>query len=920
MDTADNLTEELAESAERFMRTRGLALTAESRRVFALSDFARRVVERQQDWFEGACRDGYFGEFWPQERLRSRFSAELDAIVGVSGDMQVLQSALRQFRAREQLRIVWRHLMRAADVAETMASCSVMADVVIDATLKAIAPWVIARLGEPRAEGGGSTPVPPVVFALGKLGARELNLSSDIDLVMAYPVAGKTTAGRTNQQYFVALAQALIEALDPVTADGFVFRVDLRLRPYGGSGPLAMHFAAMEQYFETQGRDWERYAFIKARPCAGDIEVGERFLGVLRPFIYRRYLDYGAIDALRDMASRLTQERGNRRDVKLGAGGIRDIEFLVQLEQLIFGGREPALQHRQLLTVLATLGSSGHFPPAEVRTLEQAYLFLRDTEHSIQAEDDRQTQMLPDTEVGRERVARGLGFESLEAFSKSLEDHRRAVAAIFEDAVRPPQVSSVTKVWPDGDAAALSNAGFDDPRRAHDAMASLRTALSRPSVGKEGRTRLDALMPALLDAVLAQREGSAEVIERVVSLIKVVLRRSSYLVLLRENPAVVQRLVRLVGESRWLAEELVRQPVFLDTLLDIRERVATPERTELERELNQQIPPGSDEEAVFEGLRLFKESHVFKAAVAEVEGELPLMQVSDYLTYLAEIILEAVLEFVWRQMAEAAPEDERAFIIVGYGKLGGLELGPGSDLDLVFIHDLAGESAQFLHRLVRKLLHMLTVPTYFGPLYEVDMRLRPSGNSGTMVSSLDAFRRYQTAQAWNWEHQALVRARVVAGDAELGRRFADVRRDILCQVRDEASVRRAVVEMRERMTRHDALGQQSAAELKRGAGGIVDIEFMVQYLVLAWAHRYPALALYTDDVRILEVAGTTGVLHGEQAQALTDAYLALRVQWHRNALELGTLGGDETALEEHRLRVRDIWRELMELAGTRTEH
>jgi glutamate-ammonia-ligase adenylyltransferase len=409
-------------------------------------------------------------------------------------------------------------------------------------------------------------------------------------------------------------------------------------------------------------------------------------------------------------------------------------------------------------------------------------------------------------------------------------------------------------------------------------------------------------------------------LERIVAFLRVVLRRSSYLVLMQENPQIVERLVRLIGASAWIAAELVRQPANLDMLLDPRERVLEPDRAAFEDELAERVAATTGEEALFDALRLFKESHVFKAAVAEVEGTLPLMKVSDWLTWLAEAILETVLRELWREFRDAAgaphtaPGERLAFVIVGYGKLGGLELSPASDLDLVFVHALPEQAAQFLHRFVRRLLHMLTVPTYFGPLYEVDMRLRPSGNAGTMVSSIDAFERYQGRGAWLWEHQALVRARFVAGDPALGARFEEVRRAVLCSPRDPEEVRGAVLAMRERMARHDAVPHDEAltiAGLKRGSGGIVDIEFMVQYLVLAWAHQNPSLADWPDNVRILESAGRTGVLEPRAAKVLTDAYLAFRARMHRNVLGLAVPEQEEAGLEEQRERVRGIWRELM---------
>ena len=435
-------------------------------------------------------------------------------------------------------------------------------------------------------------------------------------------------------------------------------------------------------------------------------------------------------------------------------------------------------------------------------------------------------------------------------------------------------------------AADFDTAGFEDPAATVELLNGLATARDRASVADAGRKCLDNLMPQLLQ-VVSQQERPTLTLQRVVPILRAVLRRSAYLVLLQENPRVLEHFVRLAGLSRWLAEELARQPMFLNVLVDQHAWEPVPDRETLSAELAERIAIQSgepaSEEMLLDELRTFKEQHVFRVAAAELRDTLPLMHVSDYLTHLAEAVLQHALGFAWDQVAAQHPEfhQPRPFIVVGYGKLGGIELGPGSDLDLVFLHDLPTSASLFLHRLVRKLLHVLTVPTYLGPLYKVDMRLRPSGNSGTLVSSLSAFRKYQEKQAWVWEHQALVRARVVAGDAQLARAFASLRHEILCQPRSRDELRAEVRSMRRRMAQHH--GQE--LDLKRGAGGIVDIEFIVQYLVLAWADEHPSLATHSDNVRILEVAGSVGALSEQDAARLTSAYLALRGEWHRSVLD-----------------------------------
>lgn len=876
--------------------------------VCALSDFAAATAQRHADWLAAALRDGTLH----QAPTRLGLASDARAALASVPDMDALQQTLRRVRNRYQLWIVWRHLVARAPLEETTASLSDLADELIDQALAVVHGWARERDGEPRDAEGRSQRL--VVLALGKLGARELNLSSDVDLIFAYPQAGETDRGRTNQQFFVRVGQQLIAALDTVTADGFAFRVDMRLRPFGKSGPLVMHFDAMEDYYVGHGRDWERYALIKARACAGDVEAGAGLLDALRPFVYRRYLDFGAIEALRDMKTRIYAERHDVDDVKLGPGGIRDVEFAVQVQQLIWGGRQRELQDARLLHVLPALAELGHLDAATARRLAAGYRFLRDTEHSLQAEQDQQTQSLPAHALSRLRLARSLGFADYAEFQAALDEHRAVVEKIFATVVgeAPPADSEGLKVWlaPD-DLERLAAFGFVDAEAASAHLEALIAARDRASVGSIGRERLDRLMPLLLDKV-RQLDDPDLALTRVVPVLKAVMRRSAYLALLHENPETLAHFLDLAVRSRWLAEQLTQHPAFFDALLDQRHMGALPDRGSLAGDLGERVrqaEPGG-QERVLDVLREFKEHHVFNVALAEVRGTLPLMHASDYLTFLAEAVLEQALDLAWRENAErfpefAEPRGARSFVIVGYGKLGGIELGPGSDLDLVFIHDLPEGAGQFLHRLVRRLLHVITVPTYLGSLYEVDMRLRPSGKSGTMVSSLTAFRDYQLGEAWVWEHQALVRARGVAGDPDLIARFETVRREVLCRPRDADDLRVEVLKMRRRMTEH--LGEE---DLKQASGGIVDIEFMVQYLVLAHAHQHPDLAVYTDNMRILETAERLGLLPADMAGDLRAAYLALRSEWHRSVLDLPDTERAAEVLSRHRDRVRGAWADI----------
>jgi glutamate-ammonia-ligase adenylyltransferase len=885
-------------------------------RVFALSDFAETAARRQSEWFIAALDAHGFEQPFSGEDVRK-------ALLQVSGpeseagadDMGSLQRQLRLMRQRFQLWLVWRHCLGVATLEETTASCSALADTLIDVALERLYERLCRDRGVPRGAESGR-PQRMTVIALGKLGAAELNLSSDVDLMFCYPERGEVhsadgNTGELNQQFFVRLGQQLIQALDPVTGDGFVFRVDMRLRPYGGSGPLALDSSGIEDYYATQGRDWERYALMKARPCAGDIDAGSRLLEELSPFVFRRYLDFGAIDALRDMKARLVAERQHPDDVKLGPGGIRDVEFSVQMQQMIWGGREPILRSPKLLTVVSGLEELGHLSRADARALVDGYRFLRDTEHSLQAEGDRQTQRLPDQENSRARLAACMGFDDYGAFEGVLDDHRRAIEEVFEAQLgpQPTAPSESLFLWNDPEALdRLQDCGFSDPGAAAEALAGLRTARDRNSVSADARARLDTLMPSLLEDVLDSGDPDLA-LSRVLPVIRAVLRRSAYLSLLSENPHARTHFVELVSMSRWLTETLVAHPAFFDALLDERLLSIVPDRQELARALEEELSAcDGDFERALEVLREFKNHHVFNVALAELRGTLPLMKVSDALTFLAEAVLGEALTLAWDDNLERFPDhaDERPFIIIGYGKLGGIELGPGSDLDLVFVHDLPVSANQFLHRLVRRLLHVLTAPTYNGTLYEIDTRLRPSGNAGTMMSSLEAFIDYQEKQAWVWEHQALVRARVVAGDPELGRNFEAARREILCQPRDREELADAVVKMRARIREQLPRGED-AVDLKRGSGGIVDIEFVVQYLVLAHAHDRPSLAEFTDNVRILDAVADAELLPADEAVRLKEAYLGLRAEWHRSVLDIPDTERAAQTLSRYRDDVQAAW-------------
>ena len=931
-------------------------------RVCAASDFITEQICRDPGMLLDLADSGELERSFSTGELRGQIA---NALSTATTDDELGRNLRRQ-RMRHQVRIIWRDLTRQADLIETCRDLSDMADACIDLACHWLHERLCQQFGTPTGRRTG-LPQQMVILGMGKLGAVELNLSSDIDLIFGYPEGGETVGVKRpldNQEFFIRLGQRLIKALDPVTVDGFVFRVDMRLRPYGSSGALVLSFNALEQYYQDQGRDWERYAMIKARVVGGDQKAGAELLEMLRPFVYRRYLDFSAIEALRTMKQLIQQEvkrKGMAENIKLGAGGIREVEFIAQAFQLIHGGRDLSLQQRPLFKVLKTLEGQGYLPSAVTEELREGYEFLRYTEHAIQAIADRQTQMLPDNEQDQARIALMMGFSDWASFHERLMYWRGRVSWHFRQVIADPDSDPdeeqeddseviVGGEWlplreesQDEEAASrqLSQAGFVNAETAIKHLANLRSSPHLRSMQRLSRERLDAFIPRLL-AQAVEHDKPDLVLERVLPLVEAVARRSAYLVLLTENPDALRRLLTLCAASPWIAEQIARFPLLLDELLNEGRLFNPPLAPELAAELRERLIriPEDDLEQQMEALRHFKLAHSLRVAASEITGSLPLMKVSDYLTWLAEAILEQVLALAWRHSVARHGTPSRpdgtlcdpGFVIVGYGKVGGIELGHGSDLDLVFIHDgdpqtetdgaRPIDSAQFFTRLGQRIIHLLTTQTNSGQLYDVDMRLRPSGASGLLVSSLGAFSRYQDKEAWTWEHQALVRARVLTGSPDVGREVEKVRADVLGRERDLDKLRAEVSEMRAKM--RDNLGSRLTAagrganafessmpfDLKQDAGGIVDIEFMVQYAALAWSREHPGLLQYTDNIRILEGLEEAGLLPDADASLLREAYKAYRSAAHRQALQkqAGVVSGDQFHCE--RREVMRIWAQM----------
>ncbi|MCA1925838.1 MAG: bifunctional [glutamate--ammonia ligase]-adenylyl-L-tyrosine phosphorylase/[glutamate--ammonia-ligase] adenylyltransferase [Thiobacillus sp.] len=834
-------------------------------------------------------------------------------------DEDTLYRRLRQLRQQVWLVVTARDLAGEADLAEVTTAYTDLAEVSIAAALDFHHNALVARHGEPRDATG--EPQRLVVVGMGKLGGGELNVSSDIDLIYLYAEEGETDGAKSisNHEFFVKLGRKLTGALSENTADGYVFRVDLRLRPWGDSGPLAMGFAMLEDYLVAHGRPWERYAWIKARPLTGGQDA--TLAGIVRPFVFRKYLDFEAFAAIRDLHLQIRREVARRdmaHNVKLGPGGIREIEFTAQVFQLIRGGQIAALRQRPTLAVLAELARTGLVTADAQRELADAYDFLRRLEHRIQYLDDAQTQLLPEDAESRAMLAEAMNCADFGALMAALDRHRHRVTRHFEQVFAAPQADQTSHplaavccgtAGPEAAQALLEHAGYREPARILATLDGLRQYAAR--LPESTQLRLNALLPPALE-IAGSLAAPETTLERLAALIQAIARRATYLALLAEYPAALRQLAKLLAASPWAAQMITRQPQLLDELIAPQHLMSAPDWAQLAAQLAAELDaaPG-DTEAQMDIMRRFKQVQTLRLLAQDVAGRLTLEALSDHLSYLADTLLAETLARCWASL-KTRHRDVPRFAVIGYGKLGGKELGYASDLDLVFLFDDGDEHAQEIYaRLAQRINTWLGTPTATGVLYETDLRLRPDGASGLLVSSVDAFRNYQMNQAWTWEHQAITRARFVCGDAAVGHAFESIRRDILCAPRDPAKLRDEVLAMRRKM--HD--GHPNATELfdlKHDSGGIVDVEFCVQYLILRDCVRHPALADNVGNIALLQRAGATGLIPAATAAAAADAYRELRRRQH--AVKLA---GAEQArvppadLAAVRAAVQTLWADTM---------
>jgi len=894
------------------------------RALFAVSPFIGRIAES-----------------YPGDLITDFFVGEETIIKLPVADKyhECIAEALRTLTSEDEakkclrrLRHCWMAKLAAADILQqislksALSHYSAFADAAIDMSLDWLFERFIKRHGKPLDANGRLMPL--LVIGMGKLGGKELNFSSDIDLIFAFPEQGETQGPGRNLEhgvFYKRLAQSFIALLDETTAEGQVFRVDMRLRPFGQSGPLVTSFNALEHYYQEQGRDWERYAMVKARMIGADEQYQEAFQQLIRPFVYRRYIDFGAIEALRKMKLLITQEtrrQGVRNNIKLGAGGIREVEFIVQAHQLIRGGQEKSLQTRSVYRAMNELVELGLIGLEHAEQLVKDYEYLRVIEHRLQQIDDQQTQQLPTDEIGRARLCAMVDEPEWQSLQNKIDRCMERIHAEFQQVVGAESEDDEDEqglqvLWQDmldDDAAIeiIESEGVNEPQALWTLIKNFRQESRRRSSGPRGRSALARLMPMMLRHAI-QHQHPERLLERLLSIIKAVMSRTAYIELLAENPGAREQLCKLCMASPWISEQLALHPILLDELIDPQQLYSLPEPKDYGAVLREYLVriPEQDLETQMDALRQAKQAMQLKIAAADISGVLELMNVSDHLSALAEAIISEVVGLAWQHLTQKHGKpvgtclDNTGFAVLGYGKLGGQELGYGSDLDLVFVTDADYqgqtdgqrpiEAQQFYLRLAQRILHLFTTRTVAGILYDVDLRLRPSGQAGLLVTQVTSFARYLRDDAWTWELQALVRARTVFGVPALRETVMDIRRSVLSQERGEQELRQSIVNMRKKMREHLTQRNSQKFDLKQDPGGIADIEFITQYLVLRYAHKHPQLCNYSDNVTLLTEAQQLHLLSEVDAQNLINAFQIFRCESHSLALQ------GEQLLEEHNL-------------------
>ena len=921
-----------------------ISLEAQFSKTLVLSAFVHdQLVQRPDflvDLFESA-------DLWC-EREEEFYQKKLTELAASCLSTEAWMSILRKFRQREMIRFIWREANELSPLRQNMKELSEFARASIDVSLNYLFEKQKKVFGTPLSELDKSEQK-MCVLAMGKLGGQELNLSSDIDLIFFYRDHGQCNGARAidNQQFFVKLAQQLIRVLDERTADGFVFRVDMRLRPYGDSGLLVLNQEAMEHYYETQGRAWERYAFLKADAAAGDKTLGREFLESIKPFVYKKYVDFSVVESLREMKlmiNRQVKSKGMENDIKLGEGGIRELEFIVQALQLIKGGRKTQLQTKSYYQAMKVVVDLELMTQQASDNLSAHYSFFRRLEHLIQAQADQQTQMLPADVYEQNALAWVMGCESYAALLDEIQIARAEVRNHFDDLFALPEDAKVPQgaqqlqqsrfelalsVWLDIEE---SQSGFAELKIKKTAQViDLLTAFSREkmlsALGEIEKKRLDSCI-AYLILNLSAFEEADEVLNRSLRFVRVILKRSAYFVLLNENPEIFEYLLSLFERSQWILDKLIQHPFLLDELLQLQRKKTLANRADLFDDMHQLSLRMSahDMELRLEELRVFKCTHEFQAAVLYLDKHVSTTDLGDFLSHLAECLLQEVCRVACEEVSQKFKSKEACktfvasnFAIIAYGKLGSEEMGFGSDLDLVFLYEenqsLLEEPVAFLTKLVQKIIHLLSLRTYSGILYEADMRLRPSGKAGQLVSALSAFEKYQQENAWTWEHQSLVKARVVVGSKNMQQSFEKVRLQILTRKREQATLLKDMHEMQLRLREKTSYQSQDLASglfhMKSDEGGIVDIEFIAQYLVLMYSHELTDLAKVRATLQVFTIAQEQSDLGLEYLSGLREVYLLYRQRINELTLAYDKVLVPAQEYAQQRKQVSGVWQQLM---------
>ncbi len=879
--------------------------------TYACSPFIKRLFEADSDLKQNSLQ--HICHPFNRQEMESKLDGRQIS------DEESLNKSLRKLRQQVIANIILRDLNKLADLDEILTSVTTLAEITLIQSHQFHFKLLKAIHGSPIGISGKEQQLS--IVGMGKLGGEELNISSDIDLIFTYPEEGETEgkASISNQSFFIKLGKKIISSMNDITEDGFVFRVDMQLRPFGSEGQIACSYQTLEDYYQKYGREWERYAWVKGRVIVGPHHELSK---IIHPFIYRRYLDYGTLNSMRDLKSQIQNDvnkRGMQENIKLGLGGIRKIEFIAQVYQLIRGGQDKTLRLKSLLPTLKLLEVKKLLSNEGIEVLINAYVFLRNLEHRLQYMEDMQTQELPKSDEGKLRVARSMQYEDWNVFYRDLGIHRANVEFYFDEVFKEtikdegsPQFNTAKALWNSTlkleDAHThLANFGFKSPEETYQVLDGLKHSSRYLHLPEISRQRFDLLMPLIIQEV-SFSSNSYSTMVRIISILENICRRASYLAMLTENPSALKILIKLSEAGPWLTQYLIQHPILIDELLDINHFYTKPDFVALKEKLQKDLLEAKDDiEQQMNIMRNIKHATIFKLAALEVIGDVSVESLSDYLTELADLMIEETLSLVWNYMYPEQIDSPR-FALIAYGKFGGKEMSYTSDLDIVFIYDDERDGmTEKYARFAQRINSWLNTYTSSGVLYDIDLALRPDGASGLLVSSIDAFRDYQLKRAWTWEHQAITRARFCAGNIEIGNQFEKVRLDLLETQRDLDKLKRDVVDMRLKMLEKHKIDHKYF-DLKHDHGGIIDIEFIVQYFVLAFSSLYKELTHNIGNIGLLNLFSEKGLIESLTAKKLISAYRSYRTLQHQLGLEAkldGKVKHSEVA--NHPIEVVSIW-------------